>query len=60
MSERFGTKRILGTSMVLATALSFVTPYAATLDLWALFTIRLLIGLAESVTYPSLPPLMVR
>ena len=60
LSEKFGTRIVLGTAMTCAALLTFVTPLTATLDLWALVAIRVVVGLAESVTYPSLPPLIVR
>ena len=60
LAEKFGTKIVLGLCILSTSVLTLLTPLAATWNFWALFAIRLLIGLAESVTFPSLPPLVQR
>ena len=61
LAEKFGTKKVLGIQCILLTAIfTLLTPLAATWNIWALFVIRLLIGLCQSPTFPSLPPIVQR
>ena len=61
LAEKFGTKIVLGFVCVLLPSIfTLLTPIATAWSFWALFTIRILIGLAESATFPSLPPLVSR
>ena len=61
LAEKFGTKIVLGfICVLLPSVLTLLTPIATAWNFWALFTIRILIGLAESATFPSLPPLVSR
>ena len=60
LAEKFGTKIVLGFVCVLVPSVfTLLTPIATAWSFWALFTIRILIGLAESATFPSLAPLGV-
>ena len=58
LSERFGTKIVLGISALSSSLLTLATPIASNLNYWAIFAIRFLIGLSLSVTYPAIPPLI--
>lgn len=57
LAERFGTRRVLGVALATTAILTLLTPLVAVWNIWALFGIRLLMGLAEGVTFPVLPPL---
>ncbi|XP_063236032.1 sialin-like isoform X1 [Bacillus rossius redtenbacheri] len=54
LAERFGGKMVYGLGTFLAAALTVVSPQCAWLSHHLLFAVRLLEGLAESVTYPAL------
>ena len=60
LAEKFGTRLVLGSALLLTSVLTVLTPVIAKWNVWALFTSRILIGIAESVTFPSLPPLVQR
>ena len=60
LSERLGSKWVLGTSLFLTSLLAFITPKAALNGPWTLFSLRVLQGLLSGVTYPSLPPIVKR
>ena len=60
LSERIGSKWVLGISLLLASLLGFFTPQAALYGPWALFGLRVLQGLVSGVIYPSLPPIVKR
>ena len=58
LAEKYGTKRVLGLALLITAILTLLTPLIAKWNIWALFVSRILIGIAEAVTYPSLPPLV--
>ena len=60
LSERIGSKWVLGISILLASLLGFFTPQAAVYGPWALFSLRVVQGLVSGVIYPSLPPIVKR
>ena len=60
LSEKFGSKIILGFTQLFCAILTLVVPVASKASLWFLFALRVLQGLAAGVTYPSLPPLIMR
>ena len=60
LSERIGSKWVLGISLLLASLLGFFTPQAALYGPWPLFGLRVLQGLVSGVIYPSLPPIVKR
>nr|CAD7258593.1 unnamed protein product [Timema shepardi] len=54
LAERFGGKIVYGLGTFIAAALTVVSPQCAWISDKLLFAVRLLEGLAESVTYPAL------
>ena len=60
LSERIGSKMVLGISLLLTSILGMLTPEAARWGAWSLFAHRVLQGLVSGVTYPSLPPIVKR
>merc|ERR1719295_569590 len=52
LAEKLGTKVVLGTANTLTALMTLAIPFVAKLDWRALIAIRVLQGLAESVTYP--------
>jgi len=56
MAEMYGTKKVLGYSMLMTSLLGLLTPLAAYTSIWAIFALRVAQGLFEGVTYPSLNP----
>jgi len=60
LSERIGSKMVLGISLLLTSILGMLTPEAARWGAWSLFALRVLQGLVSGVTYPSLPPIVKR
>ena len=59
-AEKFGSKRVLGWTQLFCAILTLIAPVASKTNYWFLFTLRVLQGLAAGVTYPSLPPLIMR
>ena len=60
LSERYGSKLVLGIAIFVASALSLVTPVAAEYSSNALVAVRIFQGLASGVIFPSLPPIVKR
>ena len=58
LAEKYGTRKVLGIALFISAILTLLTPLIAKWNIWALFVSRILIGIAEAVTYPSLPPLV--
>ncbi|XP_019637975.1 PREDICTED: sialin-like [Branchiostoma belcheri] len=53
LEARFGGKRVVGVSMLLASALTLLTPTAAFAGEWWLFVVRVVVGVVQGVIYPS-------
>ncbi|XP_066265630.1 sialin-like isoform X1 [Branchiostoma lanceolatum] len=53
LEARFGGKKVLGLSMMLASVLTLLTPAAAFAGEWWLFAVRVVVGFAQGVVYPS-------
>ena len=60
LAEKYGTKLVLGMAVLLTSILTFFIPLGAKKDFRILFAIRFLQGVVGSVTYPSLPPMIMR
>ena len=60
LAEAIGTKVVLIFANGITALLALMSPWVANLGLWYFFALRLLQGIAESVTYPALPPLVNR
>ena len=60
MAEKFGTRLVFGLQNFFAAILVILTPWAAHGGVWVLVALRFVMGLIEGVTYPSLPPLIVK
>ena len=58
LAEKYGTRKVLGIALLISAILTLLTPVIAKWNIWALFVSRILIGIAEAVTFPSLPPLL--
>ncbi|KAJ3656129.1 hypothetical protein Zmor_015227 [Zophobas morio] len=57
LSEIYGTKIILGTAMLISSVLTIVTPLACHLHYYCVVAVRVVLGLALGVSWPSIPPL---
>ena len=60
LAEKFGTKIVLGGSTFLCSILSLLLPVASKESLWISFAMRVGQGLVAGVTFPSLPPMIMR
>lgn len=60
LSDKFGGKRILGWGVVLWSIFTMLTPAAAHNGFFALFLIRVLMGIGEGVTFPAWHSLYAR
>jgi len=60
MAERFGGKYIFGFGVLLTGLFNLLTPLAARSSLPALYTVRVLTGIAEGVTFPVAQAMMAR
>jgi ACS family sodium-dependent inorganic phosphate cotransporter len=60
LSEIYGTRKVLDTAMVLASLLTIVTPFACYLHYYCVLTVRIAMGLALGVSWPSVPPMAVK
>ena len=60
LSDRFGGKRVLGWGVVLWSIFTILTPLAAHNGFFALFFIRILMGIGEGVTFPAWHSLYAR
>lgn len=53
-AAKFGGKIIFGTGIAVTAALTIVTPWLATANVYLLIAVRIIEGIFEGVTYPSL------
>ncbi|XP_064105971.1 sialin-like isoform X1 [Macrobrachium nipponense] len=60
LAELYGTKIVFGGSILLSGILTLFTPVAARFSYVALILIRILIGIAQGVVYPSMHVLVAR
>ena len=60
LAEKFGTKIVLGGANLFCSLLTLVIPVAAKQNIWFVFGLKVMQGVASGVTYPSLPPLIMR
>ena len=60
LSDKFGGKRVLGMGVVLWSLFTILTPLAAHNGFFALFFIRILMGVGEGVTFPAWHSLYAR
>ena len=60
LAEKLGTRKVLGTALFITAILTLLTPLVAVWNVNLLFALRILMGVAEAVTFPSLPPLIQR
>ena len=60
LSDKFGGKRVLGWGVVLWSIFTILTPLAAHNGFFALFLIRILMGIGEGVTFPAWHSLYAR
>ncbi|XP_068215245.1 sialin-like [Palaemon carinicauda] len=60
LAELYGTKIVFGGSILLGGILTLFTPLAAKFNYIALILIRILIGIAQGVVYPSMHVLVAR
>lgn len=60
LAEKFGTKLVLGLSALVCSILSLLLPIASKESLWISFGMRICQGLVAGVTFPSLPPMIMK
>ena len=60
LAEKLGTRKVLGTALFITAILTLLTPLVAVWNVNLLLALRILMGVAEAVTFPSLPPLIHR
>jgi ACS family sodium-dependent inorganic phosphate cotransporter len=60
LSEIYGTRKVLGIAMLLASLLTIVTPLACYLHYYCILAVRTALGLALGVSWPSIPPMAVK
>tara|TARA_B100000212_G_scaffold49524_1_gene31959 strand:+ start:749 stop:2005 length:1257 start_codon:yes stop_codon:yes gene_type:complete len=60
LSDKFGGKEVLGWGVVLWSIFTILTPFAAHNGFFALFFIRILMGVGEGVTFPAWHSLYAR
>ena len=60
LADKFGGKRVLGLGVILWSLFTILTPFAAHNGLFALFFIRILMGIGEGVTFPAWHSLYAR
>ena len=60
LAEKIGTKIVLGSTTLFGAIITLIIPVASKQNLWIVFALRILQGLAAGVTYPSLPPMVMR
>ena len=60
LAQKIGTKSVLGISTLFTSLLALFIPISSKSDVRLVFTITLLQGLASGVTYPCLPPMIMR
>lgn len=52
--------KVLGTALFITAILTLLTPLVAVWNVNLLLALRIIMGVAEAVTFPSLPPLIQR
>ena len=60
LADKFGGKRVLGCGVILWSLFTILTPVAAHNGLFALFFMRILMGVGEGVTFPAWHSLYAR
>lgn len=60
LSELFGTRLVLGTSTVISSILTLLTPMLASWNVWVLIANRIFMGLVQGVLFPGINPMMIR
>ena len=60
LAEKFGTKLVLGLSALVCSILSLLLPIGSKESLWISFGMRICQGLVAGVTFPSLPPMIMK
>jgi ACS family sodium-dependent inorganic phosphate cotransporter len=60
LADRFGGKIVLGLGVILWSLFTLLTPLAATIGLGILILNRVLMGMGEAVTFPSIYALLAR
>ena len=60
LAEKFGSKLVLGGATIVGSIISMLIPIASNQPIWLLFAMRVFQGLFAGVTFPSLPPMIMR
>ncbi|CAG0916232.1 unnamed protein product [Notodromas monacha] len=60
VGELYGVKRVFGLGLMVAALLTLLTPLAARTDYRLLIAVRILMGIFEGVTYPSMHAMLAR
>ncbi|KAF2887772.1 hypothetical protein ILUMI_18401, partial [Ignelater luminosus] len=60
LATRFGGKRVFGIGIAITAALTLITPYAAKTNFYFLLVVRIVEGIFEGVTYPSIHAVWAR
>ena len=60
LADRYGAKVVLGTGVLLWSLFTILTPLAASFGLGILILNRILMGMGEAVTFPSIYALLAR
>ena len=58
LAEAYGTKLVLRLANGITAILALCSPWVANVNLWLFFSLRIAQGIAESVTFPSFPPII--
>ena len=60
LAEKYGIRKVYGGSLFMTGVITFLLPIAAKLDVYALIALRVLQGVFEGVTFPSLHAMTAR
>ena len=60
LAEHIGTKMVLGYTTLFVALTTLLIPVASRQGIWIVFALRVIQGLAAGVTYPCLPPMIMR
>ena len=60
MAEYFGFKKVYGFGLFMTAILSFLSPVVAKANVWAFMFLRIMQGIFEGVTFPSLYAMTAR
>jgi ACS family sodium-dependent inorganic phosphate cotransporter len=60
ISAKIGGKRVFGTGIAVTGALTLLTPWLANVNVYLLLTVRIIEGIFEGVTYPSIHAVWAR